>query len=294
MSTPLDTLRTVLVEDFLASFAPLLDAPPEASEGPAPAGRVWVATLAVTGGLEGQLLVLLDEPGAEGLAGLALGGEQTPTEAAIGSTLTDLLQQAAATSMERPEVAGTTLTLEGLGLAEAPAVEGLRGWAVSIAGLAAPLALAIGGAVATRDASVAADATGAAGAGAPAGVAPASSGAGAANTASPAAPRATPGRTAATSISGGPIDLNSRIGVILDIDLPVVVRFGQTDLPVRTLARLGPGSVIDLGRSPDDPVELLVSDRVVAHGEVVIVGGNYGIRILDVVSPSERMPSMEA
>ena len=86
----------------------------------------------------------------------------------------------------------------------------------------------------------------------------------------------------------------SRIEVILDIDLPVVVRFGHTELPLRTLTRLGPGSVIDLGRSPDDPVEVMVSDRVIARGEVVVVGGNYGIRILDVVSPSERMRSMEA
>ena len=75
-----------------------------------------------------------------------------------------------------------------------------------------------------------------------------------------------------------------RVGVILGIDLPVVVRFGRTELPIRTLAKLGPGSVIELGRSPGDPVEMLVSDRVVARGEVVIVGGNYGIRIVDVVS----------
>lgn len=86
----------------------------------------------------------------------------------------------------------------------------------------------------------------------------------------------------------------SRIDVILDIDLPVVVRFGHTELPLRTLTRLGPGSVIDLGRSPDDPVEVMVSDRVIARGEVVVVGGNYGIRILDVVSTTERMRSMEA
>ena len=85
----------------------------------------------------------------------------------------------------------------------------------------------------------------------------------------------------------------SRIDVILDIDLPVVVRFGHTELPIRALSRLGPGSVIDLGRSPDDPVEVLVSNRVVARGEVVIVGGNYGVRILDVASQSERARSME-
>jgi flagellar motor switch protein FliN/FliY len=88
--------------------------------------------------------------------------------------------------------------------------------------------------------------------------------------------------------------LGSRIDVILDIDLPVVVRFGRTELPIRALSRIGPGSVIDLGRSPDDPVEILVSDRVVARGEVVIVGGNYGVRILDVTSQSERARSMEA
>ena len=85
----------------------------------------------------------------------------------------------------------------------------------------------------------------------------------------------------------------SRLDVILDIDLPVVVRFGHTELPIRALSRLGPGSVIDLGRSPDDPVEVLVSNRVVARGEVVIVGGNYGVRILDVASQSERARSME-
>jgi flagellar motor switch protein FliN/FliY len=88
--------------------------------------------------------------------------------------------------------------------------------------------------------------------------------------------------------------VGSRINVILDIDLPVVVRFGHTELPIRALSRLGPGSVIDLGRSPDDPVEVLVSNRVVARGEVVIVGGNYGVRILDVASQSERARSMEA
>jgi flagellar motor switch protein FliN/FliY len=88
-------------------------------------------------------------------------------------------------------------------------------------------------------------------------------------------------------------NVGNRIDVILDIDLPVVVRFGLTEMPIRALSRLGPGSVIDLGRSPDDPVEVLVSNRVVAHGEVVIVGGNYGVRILDVASQSERARSME-
>src|SRR5215510_2519650 len=100
-------------------------------------------------------------------------------------------------------------------------------------------------------------------------------------------------QTAQDTAAPSAID-QSRINVILDIDLPVVVRFGRTDMPLRALTRLGPGSVIDLGRSPDDPVEVLVSNRVVARGEVVIVAGSYGIRILDVVSQRERVRSMEA
>jgi len=107
------------------------------------------------------------------------------------------------------------------------------------------------------------------------------------------APMVTGGRTRQTRASVAE-QQQARLDVILDIDLPVVVRFGRTELPLRVVTRLGPGSVIDLGRSPDDPVELLVSDRVVARGEVVVVGGNYGIRIVDVVSPSERMRSLEA
>ena len=84
------------------------------------------------------------------------------------------------------------------------------------------------------------------------------------------------------------------LDVILDIDLPLVVRFGRTELPLRTLTTLGPGSVIDLGRAPDDPVEVLISNRVVARGEVVIVAGSYGVRVRDVVSPAERARSLEA
>jgi flagellar motor switch protein FliN len=103
-----------------------------------------------------------------------------------------------------------------------------------------------------------------------------------------AAQVASPAANAASLIT------DPRIEVLLDIDLPLVVRFGKTELPLRQLTRLGPGSVIDLGRSPDDPVEVLVSNRVVARGEVVVVSGSYGIRILDVVSQRERVRSMEA
>ena len=82
---------------------------------------------------------------------------------------------------------------------------------------------------------------------------------------------------------------------ILDIDLPVVVRFGRTEMPIRALSRPRPGIRRSTsGRSPDDPVQVLVGDRVVAHGEVVIVGGNYGVRITRLSEPVERARSMEA
>ena len=84
-----------------------------------------------------------------------------------------------------------------------------------------------------------------------------------------------------------------QLDVILDIDLPLVVRFGRTEMPLRTLAALGPGSVIDLGRAPDESVEVLVGSQIVARGEVVIVGGNYGVRITDVIGAAERVRSME-
>lgn len=83
------------------------------------------------------------------------------------------------------------------------------------------------------------------------------------------------------------------VDVILDMELPLVVRFGRTEMSLKALTSLAPGAVIDLGRSPDDPVEILVSDQVVARGEVVTVAGNYGVRITDIVSPAERARYME-
>lgn len=84
------------------------------------------------------------------------------------------------------------------------------------------------------------------------------------------------------------------LDLILDLELPLTVRFGQTDVSLHTLVRLGPGSVVDLGRSPDDPVDLLVHGKVVARGEVVVVAGNYGVRITEVASAAERIRYIES
>lgn len=86
---------------------------------------------------------------------------------------------------------------------------------------------------------------------------------------------------------------SGNLDLVLDVELPLVVRFGRTTLSLKALSGLGPGSIVDMGRSPDDPVELLVSDKVVAYGEVVIVDGSYGLRITDLVSRTDRLRALE-
>lgn len=86
---------------------------------------------------------------------------------------------------------------------------------------------------------------------------------------------------------------DSRLEAVLDVDLPLVVRFGRAVMPLRAVADLSPGSVVDMGRSPDEPVELLVGERLIARGEVVIVGGNYGVRITELTN-GRRSTDVEA
>jgi flagellar motor switch protein FliN/FliY len=88
-------------------------------------------------------------------------------------------------------------------------------------------------------------------------------------------------------------DVPENLDVILDIDLPLSVRFGHAELTLDALTKLGPGSLIELARLPDDPVELLVNGKLVARGEVVVVGGNYGVRVHEVVSAEARIRTLE-
>ena len=67
--------------------------------------------------------------------------------------------------------------------------------------------------------------------------------------------------------------------LLLGVKLPIRVLLGRTQLCLRDVAQLGNGSVVELDCSPHDPVEVIVNDKIIAHGEVVVVGGNYGVRI---------------
>ena len=67
--------------------------------------------------------------------------------------------------------------------------------------------------------------------------------------------------------------------LLMGVKLPIRVLLGRTQLCLRDVAQLGSGSVVELDCSPNDPVDIIVNDRVIAHGEVVVVAGNYGVRI---------------
>jgi flagellar motor switch protein FliN/FliY len=72
------------------------------------------------------------------------------------------------------------------------------------------------------------------------------------------------------------------LDVLLDVEMPVTIRVGSTSLLLRDAAALAPGSALELRRALDDPVDVLVNGRVVARGVMVLVNGNYGVRITEV------------
>jgi flagellar motor switch protein FliN/FliY len=87
--------------------------------------------------------------------------------------------------------------------------------------------------------------------------------------------------------------LNSRtIGLLLDVDLPVSISFGKTRLPMKEVLKLTTGSIVELDRDVNDPVEVLVNQRLIARGEVVVVEGNYGVKIQEIASRNERLRSI--
>jgi flagellar motor switch protein FliN/FliY len=81
--------------------------------------------------------------------------------------------------------------------------------------------------------------------------------------------------------SADPLNLN----IVMDVELNVSLRFGQRQLPLREVLELTSGSVVELDRLVDDPVELLLDGRVIARGEAVIVDGNYGLRVTEIPQP---------
>jgi flagellar motor switch protein FliN/FliY len=87
---------------------------------------------------------------------------------------------------------------------------------------------------------------------------------------------------------------NSRdIEFLLDIPVEISVRLGNTRMLIKELLQLGQGSVIELEKLAGEPMEVLANNRLVARGEVVVVNEKFGIRLTDIISPSERLTQLK-
>jgi flagellar motor switch protein FliN/FliY len=115
--------------------------------------------------------------------------------------------------------------------------------------------------------------------------------------AAPTAPRAAapapPSHAAPTQIlrPGANVDTGN-LDLLMDIELPLMVRMGQTEMQLGDLLKLTPGSILELNRAADAPVELLVNSKLIAKGEVVVVDGNFAFRITEIESTDTRIRSL--
>ena len=87
--------------------------------------------------------------------------------------------------------------------------------------------------------------------------------------------------------------LPSNIGFILDIPLQLSVEIGRTRMIINDLLQLGQGSVVELDKLAGEPFDVLVNSKLIARGEVVVVNEKFGIRLTDIISPTERIEQLK-
>ncbi len=97
-----------------------------------------------------------------------------------------------------------------------------------------------------------------------------------------------------TAVPQGPAGPAGKPGVelLLDVELEATLRFGCREMPLGEILELGPGDVVQLDRNVTDPVDLIVGDKIVARGDVVLVNGNFGLRVTEVAAPRKRLESI--
>lgn len=88
------------------------------------------------------------------------------------------------------------------------------------------------------------------------------------------------------TMAGGPA---GDINMILDIPVQLTVELGRTRIPIKNILQLAQGSVVELDALAGEPMDVLVNGYLIAQGEVVVVNDKFGIRLTDIVTPSERM-----
>lgn len=94
------------------------------------------------------------------------------------------------------------------------------------------------------------------------------------------------------SDESGPPRTRQGVELLLDVELEATLRFGSREMPLGEILELGPGDVVPLDRHVSDPVDLIVGDKIVARGEVVLVNGNFGLRVTEVAEPRKRLESI--
>jgi flagellar motor switch protein FliN len=105
---------------------------------------------------------------------------------------------------------------------------------------------------------------------------------------------APPHLPAGSAGSGGAVTpgLSPGLELLLDVELEATLRFGAREMPLSEILDLGPGDVVQLDRHISDPVDLIVGDKIVARGEVVLVNGNFGLKVTEVAEPQRRLESI--
>jgi flagellar motor switch protein FliN/FliY len=96
----------------------------------------------------------------------------------------------------------------------------------------------------------------------------------------------------ADSAQSSPAGLSPGVELLLDVELEAALRFGCREMSLGEVLDLGPGDVVQLDRHVTDPVDLIVGDKIVARGEVVLVNGNFGLRVTEVAAPRKRLESI--
>jgi flagellar motor switch protein FliN len=264
-------LITGLASELAGVASALLGSTASPVPATAPLVPGWRVTCSISGPMAGSITVAISDEDATALARRLMGMDEDPPADAVIDTLGEVVGQAVGGLGQRPAAGGARIRVEGSAQAGAP----LPASAPSVFDLSMEdgttlrfgcWVLIESGEAAQAAPNVAATATPATVAASPAG-----------------------GVFATPAPAGPPLD---NLDVILDIELPLVVRFGRTELTLQALAQIGPGSVIDLDRSPDEPVEVLINEKVIARGEVVVVAGNYGVRVTEVTSAADRIRSL--
>lgn len=94
-------------------------------------------------------------------------------------------------------------------------------------------------------------------------------------------------------LSAGAADGDTKLDVILDIPVTLSMEIGRTSVSIKDLLQLAKGSVVELDRMAGEPLDVLVNGTLVARGEVVVVNDKFGVRLNQVISPSERVRSLK-